>query len=152
MLSRSHLRRAVFRVASLSAIVAGSACVAPVAASHAYSLASSCHALSAENQWCLVNGAHNWTKAEDVNWGSSDGSGGGYSARLGLAMWNNAITVDLGHVFSSSYYTPKRSGEPGGFFWNFGSQFAGSYPIREGVTQINVEGAQQWVWGWAYGP
>ena len=143
--------RAGALVVSIVALVLATLLLAATA--DAYKLSSSCFAVSKENNWCLRNGAHNWTQAETQLWGSTESGGSGYSARLGIAMIDNGITHELGKVVSTNYFLPQKKGSGSGQYdWNFGRQFASSYPIREGVEQLNAEEAQQWVWAWAYGP
>jgi len=92
-----------------------------------------------------VNGFHNWRQAKAQNWGNTNGNGGGYPAYLGLAM--NDYGGQLGFRWSPYRYRVQRRGSGGGQFdWNFGTEFAGYWPIRETVSQKNPEDVSNWVW------
>jgi hypothetical protein len=107
------------------------------------------------NLWCLSYGigAHNWTQFKTQNWGTNGKGTAGYPAVLGLGAFNAAGNVDWGHVFTPYDYPVEVRGDPHfQFYWNFGSQFSGVYPIEEAVTQENTEEVQQYQWMWAYGP
>lgn len=120
----------------------------------AYSVSTDCKALSSEDLWCLRNGAHNWTLGQTQLWGLNEhGTGGGYSARLGVSVWNGSHNVFLGDSISSSAYPLEKPGSSSGqFTWSFGRAFSGYWPIWTRFTQINPEGVEQWIWTYSYGP
>ncbi len=71
--------------------------------------------------------------------------------RSRLAPLEEGLT--WGHVFTSTPYPVERRGEPYfQFYWNFGNQFSGVWPIEMAVNQQNPENLTQWQWMWAYGP
>jgi hypothetical protein len=125
-----------------------------VGTANAFTLSSSAQtAFDDLGQYLLLNGAHNWTEARSQNWGTSNGNGGGYPARLGIAVTTGGSSVRLlGYLNSSTYYPVQVRGQTIRFQWNFGTAFRSSFPIRTGFSQYNSEGLHQWLWGWSYGP
>jgi hypothetical protein len=130
------------------------ACLVGVGTAKAYTVSSSGRtAFDDLGQYLLLNGAHNWTEAQVQNCGTSNGNGGGYAARLGIAVTTGGSTVRLlGYLNSSTYYPVQKRDGTSRFNWNFGTRFQSNDPIRTGFSQYNGEGLHQWVWAWSYGP
>jgi len=127
-------------------------CTLGIDTAKAYTVSSSGQtAFDDLGQYLLLNGEHNWTEAEVQNWGTSNGNGGGLSARLGIVVTTGSVKL-LGYVNSEGYYPVQVRGQTIRYVWNFGTRFQSNDPLRTGFSQYNGAGLHQWVWGWSYGP
>jgi hypothetical protein len=98
------------RAGALLGVWVAVACGALTAGAQAYSVSTDCQAKDSDYEWCLRNGAHNWTLGETQNWGlSENGNGGGYSAQLGVATFTSGLEY-LGDSLSTAYYTVQKPG------------------------------------------
>lgn len=148
----SESARTRVRCCCLGTILCAAFLLTSVSAAGAYSLSSSGRTgFDDIGQFLLLNGAHNWQRAQVANWGASNGNGGGLSARLSIGMITANVQTLLNYVDSTDDWPVRKRGQPGGFYWNFGTRFKSHWPIREGVGQYNGAGYHQWVWAWANG-